>query len=494
MPITAKHIHLYTKKRCWPENVDSRPKRCRMDELQETRFVDKLVNRCVKIGDWNDKKMYAIPFTQSNNFDDGTGMMKRFVFGKKSDRKRKTILLLGATGCGKTSLISNFINHILGVDWQDPFRFQLEESGVRFINIYDIHHAEGFRIPHSLTIVDVPGFGDPARDGNIMKMLGKLFQWDCGIQELDAVGLVANSYSLKPIQTLESILSIFGKDIKDNINLLLTFASSQDPSVLDAISEANLPFPSDVKTGKPIHYKFNNCAVSHSRRNADHDGNLWRMNKKNFKKFFANLATKKVKSLAMTRLVPVKQKQLEATMEQLQILIQTGLEIKNEIKSLQQIEDCSNNGRILTKKTELPAGLYVTNCDKCGVTCSLYRSVLLDPICCWFCPDKCKWAVHTMKSTCWLEVISPGIKAHNRLKTLRREVEENMKAVLKHRMQVTLYMEQIDKIALRPFTVTSRSIELMINIEQMEKLPGFQVKIKSLESRRQRFIDRAYAV
>ncbi|KAG8127240.1 hypothetical protein E2320_014167 [Naja naja] len=32
---------------------------------------------------------------------------------------------MGATGCGKTTLISGMINYILGVQWEDNFRFKL---------------------------------------------------------------------------------------------------------------------------------------------------------------------------------------------------------------------------------------------------------------------------------------------------------------------------------------------------------------------------------
>ena len=69
-----------------------------------------------------------------------------------------TILLVGSSGCGKESLINNFINYIFNVDLSDPFRFQLidpsrEENGVR---VYDIHHSKGFRVNYSLTIIDTP--------------------------------------------------------------------------------------------------------------------------------------------------------------------------------------------------------------------------------------------------------------------------------------------------------------------------------------------------
>lgn len=43
----------------------------------------------------------------------------------------KTIMLVGATGSGKSTLVDGIINYVMGVSFDDPFRFtlvQLEEE------------------------------------------------------------------------------------------------------------------------------------------------------------------------------------------------------------------------------------------------------------------------------------------------------------------------------------------------------------------------------
>lgn len=42
----------------------------------------------------------------------------------------KTIMLVGATGSGKTTLVDGIVNYAMGVSFDDPFRFtlQLEEE------------------------------------------------------------------------------------------------------------------------------------------------------------------------------------------------------------------------------------------------------------------------------------------------------------------------------------------------------------------------------
>lgn len=43
----------------------------------------------------------------------------------------KTIMLVGATGSGKSTLVDGMVNYVMGVSFDDPFRFtivQLEEE------------------------------------------------------------------------------------------------------------------------------------------------------------------------------------------------------------------------------------------------------------------------------------------------------------------------------------------------------------------------------
>ena len=105
---------------------------------------------------------------------------------------------MGATGSGKTTLINAMLNYILGVEWDDTFRFMLisEEgnsskpknqahSQTSKVTAYELHHREGFKIPYSLVIVDTPGYGDTKgveRDYEITDSIQQFFKDDQGIQ------------------------------------------------------------------------------------------------------------------------------------------------------------------------------------------------------------------------------------------------------------------------------------------------------------------------
>ncbi|XP_036372061.1 neoverrucotoxin subunit alpha-like [Megalops cyprinoides] len=69
-------------------------------------------------------------------------------------------------GC-KLILINAMVNHILGVTFEDNYRFTVPgadyqhsecEGQTQWMTAYKIHHEEGFSIPYSLTIIDAPGY------------------------------------------------------------------------------------------------------------------------------------------------------------------------------------------------------------------------------------------------------------------------------------------------------------------------------------------------
>lgn len=39
--------------------------------------------------------------------------------------EEKTIMLVGATGSGKSTLVDGIVNYIMGVSFDDPFRFRI---------------------------------------------------------------------------------------------------------------------------------------------------------------------------------------------------------------------------------------------------------------------------------------------------------------------------------------------------------------------------------
>ncbi|XP_020516320.2 cytolytic toxin-alpha [Labrus bergylta] len=268
--------------------------------------------------------VYKLPLEKEDIDIDGC---RRFNLGKESMRQNPTIMLVGATGSGKSTLINGMINYIVGVNWEDDFRFNLieedesrsqTESQTSEVTVYKINHQEGFKVPFSLTIVDTPGFGDTrgvGRDREITDQIRRLFTSDNGVWGIDAVCFVTQACLARLTATqryvFDSVLSIFGKDVAENIQMLVTFADGKQPPVLEAINVSGVPCPKN-DIGLPVHFKFNNSALfadnrSISDRACDEDsddyGNFdemfWNMGTKRMEKFFNALVKMSTKSLLM---------------------------------------------------------------------------------------------------------------------------------------------------------------------------------------------------
>ncbi|XP_022095664.1 uncharacterized protein LOC110981926 [Acanthaster planci] len=183
-------------------------------------------------------------------------------------------MLVGATGVGKSTLINTMINYILGVKWEDDFRFKIVDKRVegpqsqahsqtQVIAAYTIHSNEHHTIPYTLTIIDTPGFGDTRgieRDKAIVHQVKEFFSHpeDHHVDHLDALGFVTNSSKIRFDYTqkyiFHSILSLYGKDIEPNIVILATFSDKEPLQVVSAFKEENIRCEGNL-------FKFNNSAL-----------------------------------------------------------------------------------------------------------------------------------------------------------------------------------------------------------------------------------------
>ena len=255
-------------------------------------------------------------------------------------------MVVGATGAGKSTLINGMANHVMGVTWKDNFRFKLviesenrsqAESQTRDITAYTFHTHD---LPYDLTIIDTPGFGDTGgieRDKYIASQIKKFFSMKHSgvIDTLHGIGFVAQAAlaRLTPTQKyiFDTVLSIFGKDIVDNIFLLVTFADASDPPVLAAVKAADIPYKHS--------FRFNNSALFASNNTTGLDFNpmYWDMGHKSFENFFKHFSLAKPRSLELTRAVLEERAQLENLIPGLQDQIRIGLTELNIIEQEQRI-------------------------------------------------------------------------------------------------------------------------------------------------------------
>ncbi|XP_026005018.1 uncharacterized protein LOC113010246 [Astatotilapia calliptera] len=497
--------------------------------------------------------VYVIPLKNDKFNVDGC---KSFSFGEESSKPNRTIMVLGATGAGKTTLINGMINYILGVKWEDPYRFNLvnetqstsqAHSQTSEVAVYKINHQEGFQIPFSLTIVDTPGFGDTRgieRDREIVEQLRNLFTSSHGVSEIDAVCFVAQAAlaRLTPTQkyVFDSVLSIFGKDVAENISIVVTFADGQRPPVLEAINAAGVPCPK-TKDGLPVHFKFNNSALFANNKSAegdrmsddddegDFDQMFWEMGTKSMKRFFATLNKIETKSLTLTKEVLRERKQLEISVENLQEQVKLGLakleEIKETREKLKEYEaEIGRNENFefeVTVKKPVQvdisgSGNYITNCQQCHATCHYpcaYANDADKRSCgamgpdgyCTQCPGKCIWNVHFNQKYKWgyedvkekrtIKELEEKYREARGEKMTVQKVIDKLKAEYKSlQADVVKLMERSSKclnrlkeIALKANPLsTPEYIDMLIEGEKSEGKPGWKQRVQSLRSMKEK--------
>lgn len=211
------------------------------------------------------------------------GTLKRMTLGKKDPTKvNKTILLVGETGTGKSTLINVLVNYAIGVKWEDDVWFDIVgdktasqyESQTSDVIVYQIF--EGRTLPFSLTIIDTPGYGDTRgmkRDSAIRHRLYDWFRSEDGIHEISAVGLVVkasvNRLSDRLRYAFDSVMSLFGNDIKKNIVTLITHSNGTRPrNVLKALEAAKIKSAKD-ENNQIIHFLFDNCQTEDRTENTE---------------------------------------------------------------------------------------------------------------------------------------------------------------------------------------------------------------------------------
>ncbi|XP_076151630.1 uncharacterized protein LOC143134833 isoform X2 [Alosa pseudoharengus] len=478
----------------------------------------------------------------------GGGNLNKKVFGSApvKNLSNKTIMVVGATGSGKTTLINGMINYILGVEWEDNHRFKLinEEtsktqacSQTSNVTAYQIHHTDEFQVPYSLTIIDTPGFGDTRgikQDKEITEKIRNFFSVKGGIDSIDAVCFVVQSALARLTHTqkyiFDAILSIFGKDIASNIIALVTFADGKSPPVLEAIKAADIPCATNPD-GSLLHFKFNNSVLFAKNTEASSDEDnfdymFWKMGKVSMNKFFTHLASMQPQSLTLTKEVLQERRELEATVEGLQPMIRKGLSKLEEINTtkaalqnhethMKANEDFEFEVEVEhSKKIDIPSGKFITNCHGCNYTCHYPCYIPKDEDksgcsamengSCKVCPGKCHWTKHFNMTYRWDTTRVTEKRTYQELKSkyetalgekmsmekivkqLEVEYEQVQGKVVQIMDTVTKCLRRLSEIALRPDPLSTPDyIDLLILSEEREAKPGFKERIKELQEVRQ---------
>ena len=195
-----------------------------------------LINQCKKLDNIGNLEIYLYP---------------RYKFSSIEMNNSLNFMVVGQTGSGKTTLLNAFLNYLLGIKFEDDFRFKLihedfgismAESQTRDVIIYNIRPLDN-NLP-LIRVIDTPGFGDTGgleKDKLINDKIAEKFRAD--ISHINAICFVAQSTNAKLTinqkYIFNSIMDLFSEDIKENFIAMLTFCNiiDENPVILEPLKK-----------------------------------------------------------------------------------------------------------------------------------------------------------------------------------------------------------------------------------------------------------------
>ncbi|XP_041826610.1 uncharacterized protein LOC121630391 [Melanotaenia boesemani] len=452
------------------------------------------------------------------------GSLTRMTVGEKDEKKaNKTILLVGETGAGKSTLINALVNYSMGVEWEDGVWFHIveeEESQTSDVMVYQMFGFEGKTLPYSLTIIDTPGFGDTRgieHDVLISQRLLDMFGSEDGVHEVHAVGLVMKGsdrrLSDRLMYVFNSVTSLFGKNMEKNIVALITHSDGRKPeNVLQALEAANIKYSRDEKN-QPVYYLFNN--KQQKQRDKKYKGEAskhsWSFTKEEIG-HFTNFLTGSQSQTLQTACIQNLQDRISLTeLKQTEIRqIQEAMKKKNQnfIIEVDEVykekEDIDGGWWLFSKQGAVTCKVCEENCHHPGCTkawkpelCEIMKDGR-----CTVCTRKCPASDHVKENWRYVtktrrvqKTVESIKKTYGKnksedgnMKSVLENVGEEMKKLTTERSQLLdeayQHVVKLEEIALNVVSV-STYVHLDFLIEKMKE-EGDKEKVQKLEEMKSR--------
>ena len=340
----------------------------------------------------------------------------------------------------------------------------------------------------------------------------------------------AGNPRLTPTQqyVFDRILAMFGKDIKDNVLVLFTFADGQKPQALSAMLEAG------ILEGESNFFKFNNSALFVSNSGEDDEDNFdrmfWKMGIRSFEKFFQELGGMESKSLVLTKQVLEERAQLEVRLSGLREKIDLGVNKLSELQQLKRVCDqhaadinANKNFKFTVQEpkrvqVELTTGTYTTNCLVCNFTChypckisrneNKDRCAAMRNESCKECPNNCHWSKHvndayrfeTQFETVEKEYdeirerFNTAVEGQSKAEAVIKHVEQDFnttnRIVLRFVAEMQRGLKKLSEIALKKDPLQQVDyLDLLIESEKSQAKPGWKDRVSALQKTRDEAVE-----
>jgi hypothetical protein len=132
---------------------------------KEVSLAKKILEESAKVVDSNCQLEIYTPKSKDEAIvDDGLRIVQVGEAGPHYHFREKTIMVLGATGVGKTTFLNSMANYLVNVRENDPFRFKIvteveegkasSQSKTKMVSAYCFNNT---KLPYRMVVVDTPG-------------------------------------------------------------------------------------------------------------------------------------------------------------------------------------------------------------------------------------------------------------------------------------------------------------------------------------------------
>lgn len=338
------------------------------------------------------------------------GSLTRITVGeKRMNNINRTVLLVGETGTGKSTLVNALVNYAMGVKWEHKVWYEIVERKIQEegeqsesltsdVIVYELFGLEDETLPYSLTLIDTPGFGDTRgteRDFIISQQLFELFQCENGVHELNVVALVLkasdNRLSDRLMYVFHSVMSLFGKDMAENIVALITNSNGLEPTcALNALKAAGIKCARNDKK-LPRNFLFDNYQpIDRTEETEDLLKHAYNMSVKGMESLTAFLEKTKPQNLEQTVKVLNGSIRLAACVQNLQERIALTEITQTEIKETREAVKKYEKEMIKNKNLTVTVNKVIRDSKNMLKISMFYYKLGITAICCNVCKENCQ--------------------------------------------------------------------------------------------------------
>ena len=456
---------------------------------------------------------------------------------KEEEERAIVLMVVGQTGCGKTTLLNAFANYLFGIKYEDDFRYNIiyenfgksqSKSQTSEVTIYNIKCHDGTIIQ----IIDTPGFGDTDGIKKDIEITQKIRQTFIDkLNSITCICFVAQScnarLSANQKYIFNCILDLFGDDVKSNFTCMLTFCDGAKPVILDSLQSKEFMFHEIIPyIENPWFYKFNNSGIFEKDLDNEFNKSFFKLGMKSFEDFTNRIKKLKKISLNKSKEVLLERQHLEKQVEILQISLKEAIDKVNYIKGIilmiKSVKGNLNGSKNFTKKIKtfkpikIPVydGRFITTCLICCHTChdhcymrdeEKYGCAAMTGdrynAHCVVCKGKCSWTQHKnlpyiyQEKEIEEEITLDSLKklyydSKSELDTKTQLILGAKKDLIKLNQEcldiqdlITNGINRLQEIALNKsvFATSEEYIDLLIQTEKSDAKEGYEIRIEGLQ-------------